>query len=974
MLHTAVPDLPYGLSLRSSQMFQSIDLWNDNWIGCGNRLSLGGRDFTIEMWLLDRRSAFDENTLFTSGDLTIRVRAGGQLSIVLRGQEAIVASTDPVNSTWQHWAFSYRNATNEFLLHCNGAAVPTSDVRWHGSGLPVRYTSDPGMSTVIGNAGFWTGACYDEIRVWDTVRSTEQIRSGMWRRLRGHEGGLLAYWQFDDGLTIDRSGNGHDGTLQGPYRSKLSPLIGYRPVARVGSQTFTTKDPNPYGDWTHLAFAFKQQWAVATDGGHLDAGGPDGLDLTGDLTIEAGVRIDRLGTVHGLVGKGVLGGGRVDSAVPYALYVRADGELAFAFEPGNGGQGVQEYRSGLFLQPGVFTRVAVSRKRGIDAKGAVTIQFHLGEAANMAPSKPFTFDGPAPVGNDESGELGRVRQGRTANRLRGSLTDVRIWNVAREGKQVGAPIAADTPGLVAWWNFPEKEGPVTADACAAFPAKLVGARRVRTPDPKGNQAVFYVNGVPETAEVTQPQMLPVAPTRTTVGGLWNSGTAVDLFAGTLDEVRVWRTCRTREQILDNLFGRLRGERNDLVAYYPFDGASTTAGADVRDHGPRRNDLVRPATAPRNVVSTAPISTDTAEVRSALTGIASTFNTLVDATPAAAEYGDLQSDAHGQPFGVMKRAYGYVRGNRWYLRTGYKIGELATTWVGQAQFQPQLIGFLEGAPPVPSENLVWGTADDYAEKSSVSFVRADSASTSLSHDEKRSFDASAEAKISVTLTNETHIITAPLGVGTAQPALKLVGEFNVAGKVEVANGWSDNVQVSQSSATPGPARSSSPGTGRRTPPAGRSTRPRAVAGGPPTPASPSCSPPPPTSTRCAWRTAASWWPTGWSPTPTSPATGTSSPSRSTPATPSRAPSTASSASPPRAPPAPSSPSRTRPTRPPGTAASTATTARARPTPSSGASSARSSSSRASTNRSRPPASPVPSAATRSASRPPASWAA
>ncbi|MFJ9447012.1 LamG-like jellyroll fold domain-containing protein [Kitasatospora sp. NPDC101235] len=801
VLHAAAPAVPYGLSLRSSRMFQGIELLSSNTVDFGDRLSLGGRDFTIEMWLLGSTSPGMAQRLFTSGDLGLELTPDGTLGITVRGYTVVsVPSTDNrLTGSWQHWTLGYTSATGKFQMHCDGNPVQLYDGRWDGSGLPMRYDSDPGKPTRLSGIAM-AAVSFDDIRVWDTVRSAEQIKAGMWRRLRGHESGLLAYWQFDDGLLTDRSGNGHDGTLTGTYQSKISPLVGHRAVARVGAQTFTTKDPNPYGDWTHVAFAFKQQWAMATDGGHLDAGGPDGLDLTADLTIEAGVRIDRLGTVHGLIGKGVLGGGRADSAVPYALYVRADGEVAFAFEPADGRQGVREYRSGLTLKPGTFARVAVTRKHPADAKGAVAIQFHVGDATSMTVSSTFTFDGPVPVGNDGSCELGLVRNGRAMNRLRGCLTDVRIWKIAREGKQIGAPIAADTPGLVAWWNFPEKEGPVTADACNTYPAKLGGARRVRTPDPKGNQATFYVNGVPETAEVAPTPAQPGDPTRTAVGGRWTGGALTEAFAGTLDEVRVWRTCRTREQILDNMFGRLHGELNDLVAYYPFDGASTTPGANAKDHGPRRNDLTPSPTPPRNVVSSAPISADTAEVRSALTGIATTFNTLIGTTPTASEYGDLQSDANGHPFGVMKRAYGYVRNNRWYLRTGYKIGELATTWVGQAQFQPQLIGFLEGAPPMPSENLVWGTADDYAEKSSVSFVRADSVSDSLSHDEKRSFNASAEAKIGGSLTFESQIITAPLGIGTSSPVMKFTGDLYVSGKIEHSNSWANNVQVTQSTGT------------------------------------------------------------------------------------------------------------------------------------------------------------------------------
>ncbi|MFI1584458.1 LamG-like jellyroll fold domain-containing protein [Embleya sp. NPDC020630] len=165
---------------------------------------------------------------------------------------------------------------------------------------------------------------------------------------------------------------------------------------------------------------------MAMDGaGHLDAGGPEGLNQLGDLTIEAGVRLDALGVVHGLVGKGVVEGGAAGTALPYALVVEADGQLAFMFEKGGGGKdSLVTVRSGTKLQVGVFTRVAVTRKGGHNDRGGVAIRLYID--GTPVGHKPFVFEGAAPVGNDENCELGRHRQGRTTSHLRGSLTDVRI--------------------------------------------------------------------------------------------------------------------------------------------------------------------------------------------------------------------------------------------------------------------------------------------------------------------------------------------------------------------------------------------------------------------------------------------------------------------------------------------------------------------------------------------------------------------
>ncbi len=58
----------------------------------------------------------------------------------------------------------------------------------------------------------------DEVRVWGVARSGEQIRSDMFRKLRGDEEGLVGLWNFDSGDARDLSPNGYDGVLKGGAR------------------------------------------------------------------------------------------------------------------------------------------------------------------------------------------------------------------------------------------------------------------------------------------------------------------------------------------------------------------------------------------------------------------------------------------------------------------------------------------------------------------------------------------------------------------------------------------------------------------------------------------------------------------------------------------------------------------------------------------------------------------------------------
>ncbi|GAA2716341.1 LamG domain-containing protein [Micromonospora olivasterospora] len=520
-----------------------------------------------------------------------------------------------------------------------------------------------------------------------------------------------------------------------------------------------------------------------------------------DLTIEVSLRLDALGNNQGLVCKGGLADG-AGGTVPYAFYVQHDGALVFTYENTSATQpGVAV--SSTRLQAGVFARVAVTRRANAGNSNAQDITFYV----NGAAAGSTTLTGPAPTGNDGVLDIGRYRSGKTGYGLRGAISEVRLWNIAREAAKIGATVTDSTPGLVAQWKFPEGAGNNTIDVTGTYTGRLHGVTWVKTPDPNGNTFRLYHNGDSTPADPVPATDTAVTagygPEQFTVGGVMTADTTMrDGFAGTLDEIRVWQTARTGEQVLDNVFTRLRGESEDLVCYYQFDAVSTVTGAPVLDAGPRGNNLTTAAgSEPAIVLSTAPVSTDTAEVRSALTGIRTAFHDLISAAPAVAEYADAQRIPDRGVRGVMKRCYTYQQNGRWYLITGYKIGNLISKWVGQAQFDPQLVGYIEGAPPVPSENLVKrpGT-DDYVDAATVSFIQAEEVTNTLSSSREISMDVSAKLKFSWEVSADILNITAPLGIGTAQPLAKLSMEGNLALSFDFSNGWTSEAEVSEGSNT------------------------------------------------------------------------------------------------------------------------------------------------------------------------------
>jgi hypothetical protein len=795
-----IPTTRYTLGVAGAGMPTALEFnGSSDYLDCGTGITLAGTSFTVELWLKRQTTGRYDNcvghstTVETNRCLHIGFRESNSFMFDFWGN-GVDAPSSYSDLNWHHWACVYdREGTNKNqIIYRDGVEVARRPASADFAGTGALFIGKAG--------GGLASAQLDEVRVWNRARSVDELKADKDRRLTGRETGLLGYWNFPNRRTTDLTGKGNNATVVGNPRVVGSAFPGYTILAGVGNQFVRSRDVYPAGQWGHLAAVFHQDWALRLDGAAwLGAARADAFNITGELTIEVSLQLDALGgTAQGLVCKGGLADG-AGGTVPYAFYIQADGALAFTYGNTAGTQpGIAV--STTKLTAGVFTRVAVTRKPNSTNPNGTDIQFYVNGASA---GSVVTLTGPAPTGNDGVLEVGRHRSGQTGYGLRGVLSEVRLWNIARDAAKIGVAVTESTPGLVARWAFPEGAGNTSADATGTYTARLHGASWVKTPDPAGNQFRLYQNGNSTPADPVPATDALVTtgygPEQFTVGGYTaTDGTLRDAFGGTLDEIRVWRAARTEEQILDNVFTRLRGESEDLVCYYPFDASSTVSGAPVHDAGPRGNNLATTAgSEPAVVLSTAPVSTDTAEVRSALTGIRTAFNELIGSAPAVTEYADAQRVPPRGMRGVMKRCYAYQQGGRWYLVTGYKIGNLVSEWVGQAQFDPQLVGYIEGAPPVPSENLVKTSgADGYADASTVSFVQADEVVNTLSSSRESSVDFSASLKFKWEMNEDIRAIAAPLGVGISKPAAKIDFEANLDFALEFSNSWSSETEVSE----------------------------------------------------------------------------------------------------------------------------------------------------------------------------------
>jgi PKD repeat protein len=118
-------------------------------------------------------------------------------------------------NTWQHLAFTYNDTLSELHIFIDGVDQPISIVT-----PPDGPVVSNGNRAIIlgnnssGNQGFM--GCIDEVRLWETIRTPDEINQ--WMRISIPEGqtGLAGYWKMNEGsgnIASDLSGCGHSGLL-----------------------------------------------------------------------------------------------------------------------------------------------------------------------------------------------------------------------------------------------------------------------------------------------------------------------------------------------------------------------------------------------------------------------------------------------------------------------------------------------------------------------------------------------------------------------------------------------------------------------------------------------------------------------------------------------------------------------------------------------------------------------------------------
>lgn len=219
----------------------------------------------------------------------------------------------------------------------------------------------------------------------------------------------------------------------------------------------------------------------------------------------------------------------------------------------------------------------------------------------------------------------------------------------------------------------------------------------------GSNLLLYINGI-ESKSISHTPVNNYGSSSDSFkigAGVWSGGTR-NLFKGQISEVRIWNKARTAEEIKADMHRRLTGKESGLVAYLPLNEItleqSTKKVFDLstnNNHGTVNAAILKHS-------NTLPVVS----------------NTLV-----SAEYSTVVIDkVTKKKSAIMRRFFASPTVNGVELLPEKRIEELELKWIGNAQFAPTLLGYIEGPPPVPSENLT--VQEDYNGATSVELTMSE----------------------------------------------------------------------------------------------------------------------------------------------------------------------------------------------------------------------------------------------------------
>lgn len=184
-------------------------------------INIANKSFSVELWAYRASDTtsdviLSQGTAATRNGLHLGYRDGNggfdnkQFTFAFYNDDLDFTDSDTNVGEWVHWAATFDNATKEAILYKNGVQVATKTM-----GGSYTGTGDMWVGTDVQKIGSLNGMT-DDIRIWDDVRTADEIASNYNHQLAGNESNLIAYYAMEsaDGKIIgDKTSNNRDITL-----------------------------------------------------------------------------------------------------------------------------------------------------------------------------------------------------------------------------------------------------------------------------------------------------------------------------------------------------------------------------------------------------------------------------------------------------------------------------------------------------------------------------------------------------------------------------------------------------------------------------------------------------------------------------------------------------------------------------------------------------------------------------------------
>ncbi len=214
--------------------------------------------YTIEFWVKLENSTNDTDALIWMGGDGQRLTLRNNHKPTWGESLSAMAANGITLNEWHHIAYVANNdkLKSIFIDGVSQTIEGGTDVIMPGNtwSLASYYGSDESQLNFVG--------AMDELRIWNVVRTSQEINDNKDKELTGSEEGLVAYWNFNDGtgnVLSDAKGqlNGTLYNMENTDWIEGVPLnsVGVEHVKNIPSEIYLSQNyPNPFNPTTNIQF------------------------------------------------------------------------------------------------------------------------------------------------------------------------------------------------------------------------------------------------------------------------------------------------------------------------------------------------------------------------------------------------------------------------------------------------------------------------------------------------------------------------------------------------------------------------------------------------------------------------------------------------------------------------------------------------------------------------------------------------